>query len=69
MEDIVEPIVDIDGSDRKNPLAVVDYIEDLYAYYRKMEVCSLSPCLSRICLKKKKIWFSCYHHVSQSLCI
>ncbi|XP_015889577.2 G2/mitotic-specific cyclin-2 [Ziziphus jujuba] len=38
MEDIVEePILDIDGSDRKNPLAVVDYIEDLYAYYRKME--------------------------------
>lgn len=39
MEDIVEePVVDIDGSDAKNPLAVVDYVEDMYAYYRKMEV-------------------------------
>ena len=39
MEDIVEePIVDIDGRDAKNPLAVVEYVEDLYAYYRKMEV-------------------------------
>ncbi|OMO83405.1 hypothetical protein COLO4_22539 [Corchorus olitorius] len=38
MEDIVEdPIFDIDGCDAKNPLAVVDYVEDLYAYYRKME--------------------------------
>lgn len=45
MEDIVEePVVDIDASDRKNQLAVVDYVEDLYAYYRKMEVSSLSPC-------------------------
>lgn len=39
MEDIVEePIVDIDGCDLKNPLAVVEYVEDLYAYYRRMEV-------------------------------
>ncbi|KAF5453823.1 hypothetical protein F2P56_023541 [Juglans regia] len=38
MEDIVEePVMDIDSCDAKNPLAVVDYIEDLYAYYRKME--------------------------------
>ncbi|XWS45635.1 hypothetical protein CRYUN_Cryun15aG0153400 [Craigia yunnanensis] len=38
MEDIVEePIVDIDGCDAKNPLAIVEYVEDLYAYYRKME--------------------------------
>ncbi|KAI4327829.1 hypothetical protein L6164_020246 [Bauhinia variegata] len=38
MEDIVEePIVDIDSCDANNPLAVVDYVEDLYAYYRKME--------------------------------
>lgn len=41
MEDInEEPIVDIDGCDAKNPLAVVEYVEDLYAYYRKMEVSS-----------------------------
>ncbi|XWS33944.1 hypothetical protein CRYUN_Cryun22dG0126300 [Craigia yunnanensis] len=39
MEDIAEePIVDIDGCDAKNPLAVVEYVEDLCAYYRKMEV-------------------------------
>ncbi|KAJ0097829.1 hypothetical protein Patl1_29243 [Pistacia atlantica] len=38
MEDIdEEPVVDIDGCDAKNPLAVVEYVEDLYAYYRKME--------------------------------
>ncbi|KAK9990016.1 hypothetical protein SO802_025001 [Lithocarpus litseifolius] len=45
MEDIVEePVMDIDSCDAKNPLAVVDYIEDLYAYYRKMECFScVSP--------------------------
>ncbi|XVF77036.1 hypothetical protein PTKIN_Ptkin14bG0007600 [Pterospermum kingtungense] len=38
MEDMVEePIVDIDGCDAKNPLAEVEYVEDLYADYRKME--------------------------------
>lgn len=43
MEDIVEePVIDIDSCDAKNPLAVVDYIEDLHAYYRKMEVKSTS---------------------------
>ncbi|GFS35828.1 cyclin B2;1 [Actinidia rufa] len=42
MEDIFEdPIMDIDSSDAKNPLAVVvDYVDDLYAYYRKMANCS-----------------------------
>ncbi|BBH08095.1 Cyclin B2 [Prunus dulcis] len=44
MEDIVEePIVDIDGCDLKNPLAVVEYVEDLYAYYRRMEGFSCVP--------------------------
>lgn len=39
MEDIFEdPIMDIDGPDAKNPLAVVDYVDDIYSYYRKMEV-------------------------------
>ncbi|KAI3824243.1 hypothetical protein L1987_05693 [Smallanthus sonchifolius] len=38
MEDIFEePIVDIDISDTKNTLAVVEYVEELYANYRKME--------------------------------
>lgn len=39
MEDMVEePIVDIDSCDAKNPLAAVEYVEDLFSYYRKMEV-------------------------------
>lgn len=41
MEDIEEddePIVDIDIGDKANPLAVVDYVDDIYAFYRKMEV-------------------------------
>nr|GMC99005.1 G2/mitotic-specific cyclin-2-like [Ipomoea batatas] len=38
MEDIFEDaVLDIDSGDARNPLAVVEYIEDLYAYYRKME--------------------------------
>ncbi|KAM7475212.1 hypothetical protein LguiB_022455 [Lonicera macranthoides] len=39
MEDVVEeePVHDIDSSDKRNPLAMVDYIEDIYAYYRKIE--------------------------------
>ncbi|GAB4848393.1 G2/mitotic-specific cyclin-1 [Ancistrocladus abbreviatus] len=45
MEDIFEePILDIDGCDAKNPLAVVDYLEDLFSHYRKTEACScVSP--------------------------
>ncbi|KAI7993076.1 hypothetical protein LOK49_LG12G00267 [Camellia lanceoleosa] len=45
MEDIFEePVMDIDSCDAKNPLAVVDYVHDVYAYYRKMESCSgVSP--------------------------
>lgn len=39
MEDIFEePIIDIDVSDNGDHLAVVDYVEDLYAHYRSMEV-------------------------------
>ncbi|XXG71884.1 hypothetical protein AAC387_Pa07g1110 [Persea americana] len=33
-----EPDVDIDSSDSNNPLAVVDYVEDIYTYYRQTEV-------------------------------
>ncbi|OIT02678.1 PREDICTED: G2/mitotic-specific cyclin-2-like [Nicotiana attenuata] len=45
MEDIFEEsIIDIDGDDAKNPLAVVEYVQDLFASYRKMEGCScVSP--------------------------
>ncbi|KAI9092776.1 hypothetical protein K1719_027573 [Acacia pycnantha] len=39
MEDIIEePIVDIDSGDANNPLAVVDYVDELHDYYREMEV-------------------------------
>ena len=38
MEDIEEPIIDIDGSDVNNHLAAVHYVEDLYAFYRRTEV-------------------------------
>ncbi|XP_073059893.1 G2/mitotic-specific cyclin-2-like isoform X2 [Primulina eburnea] len=38
MEDIFEdPILDIDGCDSKDPLAVIEYVEDLYVYYKKIE--------------------------------
>ncbi|PSS31195.1 Cyclin-B2-4 like [Actinidia chinensis var. chinensis] len=41
MEDISEePVVDIDSGDKRNPLAVVEYIDDIYAYYKKVEVSS-----------------------------
>lgn len=39
MEDVSEePVVDIDSTDKKDPLAVVEYIDDLYNFYRKAEV-------------------------------
>ncbi|KAK9987557.1 hypothetical protein SO802_027796 [Lithocarpus litseifolius] len=37
MEDVEEPIIDIDSSDLKDPLAVVEYINDITAYYRETE--------------------------------
>lgn len=44
MEDIDgEPIMDIDGPDARNPLAVAEYVEELYAYYRRTEI---SSCVS-----------------------
>lgn len=33
-----EHVLDIDISDANDPLAVAEYVEDLYAYYRKVEV-------------------------------
>lgn len=29
---------DIDSHDKKDPLAVVDYVEEIYSYYRREEV-------------------------------
>ena len=43
MEDAMEDdlVLDIDGSDIENPLAVVEYIDDIYHFYRKTEVALL----------------------------
>ena len=39
MEDVVEePVADIDMGDKNDPLAVVEYIDDIYNFYRKAEV-------------------------------
>ena len=39
MEDVDDdPVLNIDSSDGKNPLAVVEYIEDIYAHHRETEV-------------------------------
>ncbi|OAY22518.1 cyclin-B2-4 [Manihot esculenta] len=44
MEDVVEEaFVDIDSCDKKNPLAVVEYIDDLYNFYKKAESSSCAP--------------------------
>jgi len=38
MEDVQEPVLDIDACDRTDPLAVVEYIDDIYSLYKKIEV-------------------------------
>ncbi|WOG99824.1 hypothetical protein DCAR_0519180 [Daucus carota subsp. sativus] len=38
-----ELIVDIDSGDKKNPLSVVEYIDDLYAHYKHVESSSCVP--------------------------
>lgn len=38
MEDMENSIIDIDCSDSKDPLAVVEYVDDIYAYYKATEV-------------------------------
>ncbi|XVE94416.1 hypothetical protein REPUB_Repub02eG0006500 [Reevesia pubescens] len=45
MEDLdeEEPFVDIDNCDKKNPLAVVEYIDDIYKFYRKAECTACVP--------------------------
>lgn len=59
MEDIFEEnIIDIDGDDAKNPLAVVEYVQDLFASYRKMEVsliCSVITLLVSSCIDPKLV--------------
>lgn len=50
-EEEEEQVIDIDSSDTKNPLAVTEYIDidDIYTYYKKMEVKYLLSC--SICSK------------------
>ncbi|WCJ44706.1 CYCLIN B2 4 [Euphorbia peplus] len=44
MEDVdEESLMDIDSRDKKNPLAVVEYIDDLYKFYMKAEKSSSVP--------------------------
>ncbi|KAF3446895.1 hypothetical protein FNV43_RR12075 [Rhamnella rubrinervis] len=44
MEDLAEePVVDIDSSDKNNQLSVVEYIDDLYTYYKKVESSGCVP--------------------------
>ncbi|OMP09696.1 hypothetical protein COLO4_05225 [Corchorus olitorius] len=44
MEDVDEElVVDIDDCDKKNPLAVVEYIDDIYKFYKKAECTSCVP--------------------------
>ncbi|OMO91443.1 hypothetical protein CCACVL1_07111 [Corchorus capsularis] len=44
MEDADEElVVDIDDCDKKNPLAVVEYIDDIYKFYKKAECTSCVP--------------------------
>ncbi|CAO2833739.1 unnamed protein product [Amaranthus hypochondriacus] len=43
MEDVDSLIMDIDSGDTKNPLAVTEYIDDIYTYYKKAESASCVP--------------------------
>ncbi|MCO5607069.1 hypothetical protein L7F22_061261 [Adiantum nelumboides] len=44
MEEVEDPLPNIDEDDLSNPLAVVEYVEDIYSFYRKTEVQSyVSP--------------------------
>ncbi|XP_030447165.1 G2/mitotic-specific cyclin-2 [Syzygium oleosum] len=44
MEDVAEePVTDIDSCDKENQLAVAEYIDDLYKFYKKAEASSCVP--------------------------
>lgn len=38
MEEVESPLRCIDKSDNRNPLAVVEYVDEIYSFYRKTEV-------------------------------
>ncbi|KAL6001544.1 hypothetical protein ACLOJK_007282 [Asimina triloba] len=43
MEEAESPVRCIDEADAKNPLAVVEYAEDIYSFYRRSEIASCVP--------------------------
>ncbi|XP_022936788.1 cyclin-B2-3-like isoform X2 [Cucurbita moschata] len=43
IEDVDEEVIDIDSLDMKDPLCVVEYIDDLYTHYRAAEVSVCVP--------------------------
>ncbi|XP_077234555.1 G2/mitotic-specific cyclin-2-like isoform X2 [Tasmannia lanceolata] len=43
MEDVESPPPNIDKSDARNPLAVVEYVDDIYSFYRRTEFLSCVP--------------------------
>lgn len=43
MEDALDVLPNIDGLDIGNQLAVVDYVEDIYSFYRRTEIQSIPP--------------------------
>ncbi|XP_010534163.1 PREDICTED: cyclin-B2-4-like isoform X2 [Tarenaya hassleriana] len=42
-DDDEEPLIDIDSCDKNDPLAVVEYIDDLYSFYKENECRSCVP--------------------------
>lgn len=42
-----EKIVDIDSADAENDLAAVEYVEDIYSFYKSVEVTTLLIYYSR----------------------
>ncbi|GLJ41031.1 hypothetical protein SUGI_0849470 [Cryptomeria japonica] len=43
IDEAEDPATDIDEEDKGNPLAVVDYVNDIYSFYRETEVLSCVP--------------------------
>jgi hypothetical protein len=46
-EEQEEPVLDIDEYDANNSLAAVEYVQDLYDFYRKTEVRFLNMSLNQ----------------------
>jgi hypothetical protein len=52
---------DIDAPDAHNELAMVDYVEDIYRFYKSVEVILVLPCTHSLIYNKteKQQWFPC----------